>query len=514
MAIYDAKIVDITPFGEEWKSPYDGNSLFDTNIYSQLIRGYNHLNKEIGVDLPCGLSYKPNDYIKFNGLSAFPTASALAGVAEVNVPQGQYINYCIKILRDLYNELNGFCNYFSYVDKTGSLVISSVYGFNLIEDKYWNLYDPDYDSTSSSYRISLNEIIDDVDANLFNNSTTPIIESAFNIKSNWGNIIKILQRGQELFKKKKSRAYTKSIARFDIEYINNSSEYPFENFSYIQKTGEYITSTNVLNLDDDDGYIFPGNNSHNYCPSQKTQYSNYDILNLPSWEEDIYAYNIFRSGENNANGAFLSRSDNWAVSGFDSQAGDYHPLGSTMLFFTQYSLNNSDPTPPCTASRIYETGYIYLWYEKMFLKNMGWFKLAGSKRKYKIKIIINGLSFFDNQAPIATFKVEPIFTVYPTVAGRSITTTGNEVEIYNSVQTHTMSITAQLTGDAYLTQPILPLPTPSVPRTYGARINLSKFKYYINGHELVDNFGNPRITFYVYTSPCGKIIIDNESLNS
>jgi hypothetical protein len=524
MAIYDAEIVDITPFGEEWKTPYDGNSLYDTNIYSQLIRGYNHLNKEIGVNLPCGLNYKPNDYVSFTGLSAFPTASELAGVAETNVPQGQYINYCIKILKDLFTELTAFCNY-SLVLNT---YLSSATGYDSSSDRYWQIYDADYDSTSSNFQIRLKDIIEGYDEELFNPaannnfySNTPLIEpDAFLLKSNWGNIIKVLQDGHDMFTQKKSKAYTKRIGSFSVEYINNSSEYPFENFSYIQRTGETVSTTNGgtktwVRLDTtSDDYMFPGNNAHNYCPTQKTQYTSEDILALPSWEVDIYASNIFGSGENRANGGFDGYNDNWAISGFYYGADNAHPINPETYFFTTYTYNTPviNPQGPCMANVVYERGYGYTWYEQLFLKNVGWYKLGGSRRKYKIKMAVSGMPTFNFPTGV-DIKVVPTFKVTPDVAGRSIIVTGNDFKFYNNNQTSTMTVSAQLTLDAYLGQPAIPVPSSYTPRTIGARITFNGWQYYINGHALLDPYGRPRINFFVYSSPCGKLYIDNESLN-
>jgi len=512
MAIWETEIKDITPFDEEWLDPFNEGSLFDSEIYAQLYRGYNWLNREIGIDMVCDTTTRPNNYI-FNvpGYPAFPTGDQVATVQESLLPLGQYINYTAKMLSELFTELNTFCTYSVFGDGTGA-VISSLYGFSETDDRYWNIYDPDYDSTSSTFKLRLKEIIEEYDENLFNTLTTPILPASFNLKYNWGNIVKILQRGQELFTKKRSQAYTKTYGSITVNYINNSAEYPFENFSYIQKTGETI-GPNYVTLDTADGYHFPGNNGHNFCPTQKTQYTNDDIYALPSWEEDIYANNLFYETRPNNDGIGAGFSGElWAVSGFDFQASDYHPLTPVPYFFSTYSYDSSSP---CNSAVVYETGYGYTWYDRVYLKNVGWFKMGGSRRKYKLVVTIANLTSFSNDASIATFKVQPTWVVYPDAAGRSITVTGNEYDLYNSNQnnTQTMTITAQLTGAAYLDQSIVPLPTPEAPRNYGASIRNTGFKYFINGTELLNNFGYPRNTFFVYVSPCKKIYIDNSSLN-
>jgi len=507
MAIWDSEIKDITPFNEEWIDPFNGESLLNAAIFAQLIRGYNWLNKEIGVDKACDTSSRPNEYISFPGLVAFPTTEDVANIPEYRMPEGQYINFSSKILGDLYTELMGFCYYYTW----GTDIIS-IKGFSSTDDRYWQLYDPTYDS-SSNFTTQLIDIINDIDEEIVITTGNPSIASTdFRLKSNWGKIIKILQEGLGIFKKKKSYKYTRRQAGISVEYIDKSAEYPFENFSYIQKTGESLTTTpwsTVVNLNDDDGYMYPGNNGHNYCPTQKTQYSSEDIYALPSWEENPYANNIFGGREENANnGGFLG--SKWAVSGFDSQAASGNYNNPQMEFITQYYYDNT--SGPCAAFATYETGSPYTYYTKVSLKNVGWFKLGGSRRKYKLKLVITGLPTYTNTTPICTIKVEPIWVVYPSVVGRFTNTINNELEVYNSNQSSTMTMTALLTGDAYLAQPVLPLPTPSSGRTYGASIVTSGFKYYVNGTELVNDFGYPRITFAVYTSPCGKVYLDYTSL--
>ena len=520
MAIWQSEIKDITPFQEEWIDPFDEGSLLNTEIIAQLFRAYNHLNSEIGVDIPCDTSSRPNNYIypASTGFDESPTGEDIALVDEESMPYGQYINFTAKMLGDLFTELNGFCNYSKFGSGENAVITSTV-GYKESDDRYWQIYDENYDS-SSSFKISLQGIIEATDETLFNNLTTPILASSFNLKCKWGNIIKILQQGQELFLKKKSRSYTRRAASISVQYIDGSAEYPFENFSYIQKTGEDTTSTNFgtlswVFLDTSDGYMFPGNNGHNWCPTQKTQYSNDDIYALPSWEEDIYANNIFGSNEvdaNNSGVSFLGSGSIWAISGFDSRASTNHPLTPEMLFFTTYS--GATSLGNCGAGVTYETGYIYTYFDRVYLKDVGWYKLGGSRRRYRISISIQGVTSFSSEESFADIKVLPKFTVYPTVAGREIITTNNELSFSSSSQYIDMTVSARLTGDAYLAQPIFPLPTLSSPRTYGASIRCTGFRYFVNGTELLNNFGSPKNSFAVYTSPCGKAYLDYSSLEN
>jgi len=519
MAVWDSEIEEIPPFDEEWLDPFDEGSLFDCEIMAQLYRGYNKINDAIGTDRACDVHTRPNAFLyPYLGALHYPTGIQIALVPEFRMPLGQYINFTAKMLGELFNELTGFVTYYASGDGDTE-VVSSVTGFKVADDRYWQIYNPDHD-TSSNYRNSLIEIIEEVDPNVFNsgysnNPTLPPIASAtFNLKCKWGSIIKILQEAQSLFKFKKSRKYTRAYAGVSIEYIDGSAEYPFENFSYIQKTGETIFLQNQgtrtwVYLDDEDGYMFPGNNGHNWCPDVKTQYSNADIYALPSWEEDVYAYNIFRTGENGPNWEGLSQG-NWAISGFDSQAGNGHPNGSQMYFFTSYYCQTVDS--PCGAHVAYEAGYQRTYQALCLLRNVGWFKMAGSRRKYRLKVRVNNGATLVSQIPIADLKVVPTFTVFPDVAGRNITVTGNEFTFYNTNQTSTMTITAELTGAAYLAQPIFPLPSPGHTRTYGASIRFAGMKYYLNGTELKDIFGRSTNAFAMFVSPCGKAYLDYSSL--